>query len=83
MLGGLLGGLLGSSMGKKKAVKIEQLPAQYPNAKKIRMYWGPLKVKGANVRTLSASRITLIRIRVLLNSAMDHRWIQVVLLGTS
>lgn len=49
MLGGLGKGMLGSVAPKKKAIKIEQLVPKNPEAKRIRMTWGPLRVKGANV----------------------------------
>jgi hypothetical protein len=58
--GGLLGGLsslLASgakgltdlAAPKQKAIKIEELTPKNAGAKRIRMTWGPLKLKGANV----------------------------------
>jgi hypothetical protein len=44
-------GLMNSMAPKRKAFKIEELTPRNPGAKRIRMTWGPLKVKGANVST--------------------------------
>jgi hypothetical protein len=42
-------GLLDFAIAKKRAVKIEELTPKNPEAKRIRITWGPLRLKGANV----------------------------------
>jgi hypothetical protein len=34
---------------KQKAIKIEELPPKNPGAKRVRLTWGPMKLKGSNV----------------------------------
>jgi hypothetical protein len=52
MLGGLsslLGALSDGAMPKTKAVKIQELTPRNPGAKRVRMTWGPYKIRGVNV----------------------------------
>jgi hypothetical protein len=44
---------------KKKAMKIEEIPAKFPGAKRIRMLYGPYKLKAANVGLGSVSAISV------------------------
>ena len=50
LLGSAGKGLMDQVAPKQKAVKIEELTARNPGAKRIKMTWGPMKIKGANVR---------------------------------
>jgi len=56
--GGTLGALAASGAGaalaaaflpKKKAMKIEEIPAKFPGAKRMRLLYGPYVLKAANV----------------------------------
>ena len=48
---GILGGLVGVTMRKKRALKVEDIPAKMniPGAKRVRMLYGPYRLKAANV----------------------------------
>jgi hypothetical protein len=45
----MLGSLTNSFAPKAKAMKIEELTPRNLGARRIRMTWGPYKIKGANV----------------------------------
>lgn len=42
-------GLMNNIAPKKRAIKIEDLVPRNPEAKRIRMTWGPLRIKDSNV----------------------------------
>jgi hypothetical protein len=41
--------LAAAMMPKKKAMKIEEIPPKFPGAKRMRLLYGPYKLKAANV----------------------------------
>jgi hypothetical protein len=55
-LGSTVKGWMNRAAPKQKAFKIEQLTPKNAGAKRIRMTWGPMKVKGANVSARIARR---------------------------